>query len=85
MTWWNAIGSKSDPPNKTGFIYMLAGDTGTSNHDPYQRNIASALGADRSSCDGRRPDGSRNGWLLEKQLPIRRSLTRCFPAQNTNT
>src|SRR4029453_12398379 len=24
------------PPNKIGFIYMLAGDTGTTNHDPYQ-------------------------------------------------
>jgi len=37
MAWWKAVGSKSDPPNKIGFIYMLAGDTGTSNHDPYQR------------------------------------------------
>jgi hypothetical protein len=37
LAWWNAVGSKSDPPNKIGFIYMLAGDTGTSNHDPYQR------------------------------------------------
>ena len=37
MARWNAIGSKSDLPNKTGFIYMQAGDTGTSNHDPYQR------------------------------------------------
>jgi hypothetical protein len=37
MAWWKAVGSKSDPPNKNGFIYMLAGDTGTSNHDPYQR------------------------------------------------
>jgi hypothetical protein len=37
MAWWKAVGSKSEPPNKIGFIYMLAGDTGTSNHDPYQR------------------------------------------------
>jgi hypothetical protein len=37
MAWRNAVASKSDPPNKIGFIYMLAGDTGTSNHDPYQR------------------------------------------------
>jgi hypothetical protein len=37
MARWNAIGSKSDLPNKTGFIHMQAGDTGTSNHDPYQR------------------------------------------------
>lgn len=26
MAWWEAVGSKSDPPNKIGFIYMLAGD-----------------------------------------------------------
>jgi hypothetical protein len=32
---WMAIGAKATPPNKTGFIYMMAGDTGTSNHDPY--------------------------------------------------
>ena len=37
MAWSKAVASKSEPPNKTGFIYMLAGDTGTSNHDPYQR------------------------------------------------
>jgi hypothetical protein len=37
IAWQKAVASKSDPPNKIGFIYMLAGDTGTSNHDPYQR------------------------------------------------
>lgn len=37
MEWSKAVRSKSDPPNKIGFIYMLAGDNGTSNHDPYQR------------------------------------------------
>jgi hypothetical protein len=35
MEWRKAIGGKTPPPNKTGFIYMMAGDTGTSNHDPY--------------------------------------------------
>ena len=35
MEWIKAIGGKTAPPNKTGFIYMMAGDTGTSNHDPY--------------------------------------------------
>jgi len=38
MAWAQAIESKSEPPNKVGFIYMLAGDTGTSNHDAYQRS-----------------------------------------------
>jgi hypothetical protein len=37
MAWMNAVVSKSDPPNKIGFIYMLAGDAGTSNNDPDQR------------------------------------------------
>ena len=37
MAWNNAVRSKTDPPNKIGFIYMFAGDNGTSNHDPYQR------------------------------------------------
>src|SRR3954468_23268992 len=31
MAWRKAVGSKSEPPNKVGFIYMLAGDTGTNN------------------------------------------------------
>ena len=35
MEWRKAIGEKKDPPDKTGFMYMMAGDTGTSNHDPY--------------------------------------------------
>jgi hypothetical protein len=37
QAWRNAVASKADPPNKVGFIYMLAGDTGTSNHDAHQR------------------------------------------------
>jgi hypothetical protein len=35
MEWFKAVITKADPPSKTGFMYMLAGDTGTSNHDPY--------------------------------------------------
>ena len=34
MTWLKALMAKSDPSNKIGFVYMLAGDNGTSNHDP---------------------------------------------------
>ena len=37
MEWRKAVAAKAPPPNKIGFIYMLAGDTGTSNHDPYAR------------------------------------------------
>ena len=39
MEWVKAISARSKPPNKIGFIYMLAGDTGTTNHDPYQRDM----------------------------------------------
>ena len=35
MEWMKAVGGKTTPPDKTGFIYMMAGDTGTSNHDPH--------------------------------------------------
>ena len=37
MEWVKATGARTAPPNKIGFIYMLAGDTGTTNHDPHQR------------------------------------------------
>ncbi|MDX8503008.1 hypothetical protein RFM99_32105 [Mesorhizobium sp. VK4C] len=35
VEWFKAISTKAEPPDKTGFVYMLAGDLGTSNHDPY--------------------------------------------------
>jgi hypothetical protein len=38
MEWMKSIGARTDPPDKIGFIYMLAGDTGTSNHHPHQRD-----------------------------------------------
>src|SRR6478735_3690205 len=33
MEWRKALQAKQAPPNTIGFIFMLAGDTGTSNHD----------------------------------------------------
>ena len=38
MEWRRALMAKQTPPDKIGFIYMLAGDTGTSNHDASQRH-----------------------------------------------
>jgi hypothetical protein len=36
MEWLYALGSHATaPPDKTGFVYMLAGDTGASNTDPF--------------------------------------------------
>lgn len=36
MTWFDAYVNKKDPPkDQIGFIYMLAGDRGASNSDPY--------------------------------------------------
>jgi len=35
MEWAHAWMTKSAPPDKTGFMYMLAGDSGASNTDPY--------------------------------------------------
>jgi hypothetical protein len=37
MEWIKAVGARTEPPDKIGFIYMLAGDTGTTNHHPHQR------------------------------------------------
>jgi hypothetical protein len=38
MEWIKAVGARTDPPGKIGFSYMLAGDTGTTNHHPHQRD-----------------------------------------------
>jgi hypothetical protein len=35
MEWGHALQTHATPPDKTGFMYMLAGDTGTSNTNPY--------------------------------------------------
>lgn len=35
LEWFRAVFTQADPPEKSGFIYMMAGDLGTSNHDPY--------------------------------------------------
>jgi hypothetical protein len=35
MAWMKAIMTKAAPPASTGFMYMLAGDNGASNTDPY--------------------------------------------------
>jgi hypothetical protein len=36
MAWFDAYMNKKDPPkDKIGFVYMLAGDHGASNTDPY--------------------------------------------------
>ena len=38
MEWRKALMAKQAPPNKIGFIFMLDGDTGTSNHDFAERH-----------------------------------------------
>jgi hypothetical protein len=35
MEWMHALMGHEAPPNKVGFMYMLNGDTGASNTDPY--------------------------------------------------
>jgi hypothetical protein len=34
MAWYKAIYTDASPPDQTGFIYMMTGDQGTSNHQP---------------------------------------------------
>ena len=38
MAWRKALMAKQAPPNKIGFIFMMDGDTGTSNHDSAERH-----------------------------------------------
>jgi len=38
MEWRKALQAKQAPPNKIGLIFMLDGDTGTSNHDHAERH-----------------------------------------------
>ena len=38
MAWRKALMARQTPPNKIGFIFMLDGDTGTSNHDSAERH-----------------------------------------------
>jgi hypothetical protein len=38
LNWLKAVRERTQPPDTVGFIYMLAGDTGTTNHDPHQRD-----------------------------------------------
>jgi hypothetical protein len=38
MEWRKALQAKQAPPNKIGLIFMLDGDTGTSNHDSAERH-----------------------------------------------
>lgn len=35
MDWMHALLTHTTPPNAIGFVYMLAGDNGTSNTDPF--------------------------------------------------
>lgn len=37
MEWAHAWSTHGTPTDKTGFIYMLAGDTGASNSDPWAK------------------------------------------------
>lgn len=37
MGWMSALMTHAAPPNTVGFVYMLAGDAGTSNTDPYAK------------------------------------------------
>jgi hypothetical protein len=42
MAWAQAYMMHSTPPNSVGFVYMLAGDGGASNTDPYAKGSAAS-------------------------------------------
>jgi hypothetical protein len=37
VAWMKSVAAKQEPPSKVGFIYMLAGDTGTNNKDAHDK------------------------------------------------
>jgi hypothetical protein len=39
MEWVKAVGARTEPPNKIGFIYILAGDTGTASSPSARKPI----------------------------------------------
>ena len=65
MEFFKAICTQAEPPDKTGFVYMLAGDNGTSNHDPYATD--KSHGQDGSARDDRRQGGAGDGGQLPEQ------------------
>jgi hypothetical protein len=66
MEWLKATAARTAPPNKIGFIYMLAGDTGYNQPRSASAGNASSLGTDWATRYDRRAWGSRNGGLSKK-------------------
>ena len=54
VEWGQALDEKKPLPNKVGLIYMLAGDTGTSNHDSSHRTLSVKSSPGFYTCDDRR-------------------------------
>ncbi len=72
LDWMKAVRERTDPPDRIGFIYMLAGDTGTTNHHPHQRETRLHWvqkrvreGYSRPARHGCWTEGSRNGGLFQ--------------------
>jgi hypothetical protein len=63
LEWAAASRAKAEPPNKVGFMYMLAGDTGANNEAP-GTGRHEPLGADRPARDDRRTDGEGHAGLF---------------------
>ena len=66
VEWFKAVYTQAEPPDKTGFVYMLAGDLGTSNHDPYATDKSHWV-QDGSARHDRRKGGARDGGQLPEQ------------------
>jgi hypothetical protein len=85
MAWYKAIYTKADPPDRTGFVYMMTGDTGTSNHDPYATTKATGWRPGRMSCSLGKPHENWRQLIHGLWTLIRLNPTSCTPAPNTNT
>jgi len=69
MEWVNAWQTKGPAPQKLGFVYMLKGDGGTSNTDPYaaKKNCGQQLGQDGTARDDHGRRGQEHADVIPEE------------------
>ena len=84
MEWSKAVGGKTAPPDKTGFIYMMAGDVGTSNHDPHATDKSHWVQTGPHVMIVGAAAREMVGMYPHTMDPTRRRPTSCFRARRTS-
>ena len=80
MEWAHTWQSHGSPTDKTGFIYMLAGDTGASNTDPYAKAKSAECpewtGAERMARDDKKITVIKSGTSYPNR-PVSQHRHQC--------